>query len=123
MHNLFNLVKMFLQGEKSGLRLKNSMEYVTGTSPYQLPVINNYVIPVPPPPLQKGDKSITAVRNGVHRGRRYHPTTAPNDVEQLLTKVSYLCVLLCLCIGMLPSSLVYLPNAERCVYLVYIKIY
>nr|XP_009918713.1 PREDICTED: glutamate-rich protein 3-like [Haliaeetus albicilla] len=75
-------------GEKSGLRLMNSMEYVTGTSPYQLPVINNYVIPVPPPPLQKGDKSITAVRNGVHRGRRYHPTTAPNDVEQLLTKNS-----------------------------------
>ncbi|XP_052656583.1 LOW QUALITY PROTEIN: glutamate-rich protein 3 [Harpia harpyja] len=75
-------------GEKSGLRLMNSMEYVTGTSPYQLPVINNYVIPVPPPPLLKGDKSITAGRNGVHRGRRYHPTTAPNDVEQLLTKNS-----------------------------------
>ncbi|NXU28694.1 ERIC3 protein, partial [Thalassarche chlororhynchos] len=55
---------------------------------YQLPVINNYVIPVPPPPLQKGDKSVNAVRNGMPRGRRFHPTTAPNGLEQLLTKNS-----------------------------------
>ncbi|KAM6199906.1 glutamate-rich protein 3 [Sarcoramphus papa] len=75
-------------GERSGLRLMNSMEYVTGVSPYQLPVISNYVIPVPPPPLQKEDKSINAVRNGMPRGRRFRPTTAPNDVEQLLTKNS-----------------------------------
>ncbi|XP_009582245.1 PREDICTED: glutamate-rich protein 3 [Fulmarus glacialis] len=75
-------------GEKSGLRLMNSVEYVTGISPYQLPVINNYVIPVPPPPLQKGDKSINAVRNGMPRGRRFHPTTAPNGLEQLLIKNS-----------------------------------
>ncbi|KFQ68137.1 Uncharacterized protein C1orf173, partial [Phaethon lepturus] len=75
-------------GERSGLRLMNSMEYVTGISPYQLPVINNYVIPVPPPPLKKGDKSINTMRSGMPRGRRFHPTTAPNDVEQLLTKNS-----------------------------------
>ncbi|GAB0193309.1 glutamate-rich protein 3 [Grus japonensis] len=75
-------------GERSGLRLMNSMEYVTGISPYQLPVINNYVVPVPPPPLQKGDKNVNAVRNGMPRGRRFRPTTAPNGLEQLLTKNS-----------------------------------
>ncbi|KFQ16626.1 Uncharacterized protein C1orf173, partial [Leptosomus discolor] len=75
-------------GERSGLRLMDSMEYVTGRSPYQLPVINNDVIPVPPPPLQKGDKSVNAMRSGVLRGRRFRPTTAPNDAEQLLTKNS-----------------------------------
>ncbi|XP_064372431.1 glutamate-rich protein 3 isoform X2 [Dromaius novaehollandiae] len=75
-------------GEKSRLRLMNSMEYVTGISPYQLPIINNYVIPVPPPPLQKGGKSVKAVRNGMPRRRRFRPTTAPNDLEQLLTKNS-----------------------------------
>ncbi|KAM6128698.1 glutamate-rich protein 3 [Phoenicopterus ruber ruber] len=75
-------------GERSELRLMNSMEYVTGISPYQLPVLNNYVIPVPPPPLQKGDKSVNTMRNGMPRGRRFRPTTAPNDLEQLLTKNS-----------------------------------
>ncbi|XP_068809660.1 glutamate-rich protein 3 isoform X2 [Struthio camelus] len=75
-------------GEKSRLRLMSSMEYVTGISPYRLPIINDYVIPVPPPPLQKGDKSVKAVRNGMPRRRRFHPTTAPNGLEQLLTKSS-----------------------------------
>ncbi|NXX19878.1 ERIC3 protein, partial [Podargus strigoides] len=55
---------------------------------YRLPVINSYMIPVPPPPLQKGDESANAVRNRMLRGRRYHPTTAPNALEQLLTKNS-----------------------------------
>ncbi|KFZ64500.1 Uncharacterized protein C1orf173, partial [Antrostomus carolinensis] len=73
------------RGERSGLRLMNSVEYVTGISPYQLPVINNYEIPVPPPSLQKGDRSINTVRNRTSRGRRFRPTTAPNGLEQLLT--------------------------------------
>ncbi|NXW11680.1 ERIC3 protein, partial [Fregetta grallaria] len=51
----------------------------------QLPAINNCVIPVPPPPKQKGDKSVNAVRNGMPRGRRFRPITAPNGLEQLLT--------------------------------------
>ncbi|NXK52753.1 ERIC3 protein, partial [Chauna torquata] len=55
---------------------------------YRLPVINNYMIPVPPPPLEKGDKSVKAMRNGVPRARRFRPTTAPNGLEQLLTKNS-----------------------------------
>ncbi|XP_075365109.1 glutamate-rich protein 3 [Mycteria americana] len=87
-HALENDQQFASGGERSGLRLMNSMEYVTGMSPYQLPVINNVVIPVPPPPLQKGDKSVNAVRNGMPRGRRFRPTTAPNGLEQLLTKNS-----------------------------------
>uniref|UniRef100_A0A674IY25 DUF4590 domain-containing protein n=1 Tax=Terrapene triunguis TaxID=2587831 RepID=A0A674IY25_9SAUR len=65
----------------------NSVDYSAGLSPYQLPIINNYVIPVPPPP-QKGDKNIKGVRHGTSRGRRFRPTTAPNGLEQLLTKDS-----------------------------------
>ncbi|XP_032638022.1 glutamate-rich protein 3 isoform X3 [Chelonoidis abingdonii] len=74
-------------GEKSMMRLMNSVDYSAGLSPYQLPIINNYVIPVPPPP-QKGDKNIKGVRHGTSRGRRFRPTTAPNGFEQLLTKDS-----------------------------------
>ncbi|NXI47381.1 ERIC3 protein, partial [Galbula dea] len=48
---------------------------------YQLPVIRSEMIPVPPPPLQKGDK-----RSGMPTGRQFRPTTAPN--EQLLAKNS-----------------------------------
>lgn len=94
LHNLFNLVKMSLQRERSGLKLTNPTEYVTGRSPYQLPVISSGVVPVPPPLLQKGDRSLNMVRNGMLQGRRFRPTTAPNDAEQLLTKVCYLCLLL-----------------------------
>uniref|UniRef100_A0A452GQU8 DUF4590 domain-containing protein n=1 Tax=Gopherus agassizii TaxID=38772 RepID=A0A452GQU8_9SAUR len=74
-------------GEKSMMRLMNSVDYSPGLSPYQLPIINNYVIPVPPPP-QKGDKNVKGVRHGTSRGRRFRPTTAPNGFEQLLTKDS-----------------------------------
>ncbi|NXG64061.1 ERIC3 protein, partial [Hemiprocne comata] len=55
---------------------------------YQLPLISNPVPPAPPPPLPKGDRGINAVRNGMLRGRRFRPTTAPNGLEQLLTKSS-----------------------------------
>ncbi|XP_069718104.1 glutamate-rich protein 3-like isoform X2 [Phaenicophaeus curvirostris] len=78
-----------LEGERSELTLMNSVEYVTGISPYQLPVIN-HMIPVPPPALQKGDKSVNAVRavrTRMLRGRLFHPTTAANDRGQLLPKV------------------------------------
>ncbi|KGL92425.1 Uncharacterized protein C1orf173, partial [Charadrius vociferus] len=87
-HALENNQQFASEEERSGLRLMNSIEYVTGVSPYQLPVINSHMIPVPPPPLQKGDKSVNAVRNGMPRGRRFRPTTAPNGLEQLLTKNS-----------------------------------
>ncbi|KAM7162960.1 glutamate-rich protein 3 [Macrochelys suwanniensis] len=74
-------------GDKSMMRFMNTVDYSDGLSPYQLPIINNYVIPVPPPP-QKGDKNIKGVRHGTSRGRRFRPTTAPNGLEQLLTKDS-----------------------------------
>ncbi|XP_069718185.1 glutamate-rich protein 3-like isoform X2 [Phaenicophaeus curvirostris] len=80
-----------LEGERSELRLRNSVEYVTGISPYQLPVIKNHMIPVPPPPLQKGDNSVNAVRavrTRMLRGRLFHPTTAANVTGQLLPKNS-----------------------------------
>ncbi|KFP40054.1 Uncharacterized protein C1orf173, partial [Chlamydotis macqueenii] len=87
-HILENDQQLAGEGERSGLRLMNSVEYVTGISPYHLPVINNYAIPVPPPRLQKGDKTLNAVRSGMPKGRRFRPTTAPNDSEQLVTKGS-----------------------------------
>ncbi|XP_035189290.1 glutamate-rich protein 3, partial [Oxyura jamaicensis] len=87
-HVLENDQQLASGGEKTELRLMNSIEYVTGKSPYRLPVINNYVIPVPPPPLQKGDKSVKATRSGMPRGRRFRPPTTPNGLEQLLTKNS-----------------------------------
>ncbi|XP_009318944.1 PREDICTED: glutamate-rich protein 3 [Pygoscelis adeliae] len=87
-HRLENDQQFASGGERSELRLINSMEYVSGISPYQLPVINNNVIPVPPPPQQKGDKSVNAVRNRMLRGRQFRPTTAPNGLEQLLTQNS-----------------------------------
>eukprot|EP00075_Anas_platyrhynchos_P030270 XP_027319523.1 glutamate-rich protein 3 isoform X2 [Anas platyrhynchos] len=87
-HMLENDQQLASGGEKTELRLLNSMEYVTGKSPYRLPVINNYVMPVPPPPLQKGDKSVKATRNGMPRGRRFRPPHTPNGLEQLLTKNS-----------------------------------
>ncbi|NXV47919.1 ERIC3 protein, partial [Uria aalge] len=55
---------------------------------YQLPVISNHMIPVPPPPPQKADRSVNAVRDGAPRGRRFRPTTAPNGSEQLLARNS-----------------------------------
>ncbi|XP_027755264.1 glutamate-rich protein 3 [Empidonax traillii] len=75
-------------GERSELRLLNSVEYVTGVSPYQLPVINPCVVPVPPPRRHRGDRGVPAGRSGVPTGRRFRPTTASNDTEQLLTKNS-----------------------------------
>ncbi|XP_075277528.1 uncharacterized protein LOC142361431 isoform X4 [Opisthocomus hoazin] len=75
-------------GKKSGLRLKDSVKHATGISPYQIPIVNSSMIPVPPPPRQGGDKSVNAVRSGMHRGRRLRPMTVPNDTEQILRKNS-----------------------------------
>ncbi|KFQ46048.1 Uncharacterized protein C1orf173, partial [Nestor notabilis] len=72
--------------ERTGLRLLNSVEYVTGVSPYQLPAINNYVMPVPPPRLQ--NRGPNAEGKGVPRGRRFHLPTAPSDPEQLPAKTA-----------------------------------
>ncbi|XP_053481856.1 glutamate-rich protein 3 isoform X2 [Ictalurus furcatus] len=48
-------------------------DFSSSVSPYRLPVINNFVTPVPP--LKRKDK----LQNGTLRGRRLRPTTAPSD--------------------------------------------
>ncbi|XP_077189432.1 glutamate-rich protein 3 isoform X3 [Paroedura picta] len=73
------------KGEKNLLRPTCSMDYSSGISPYQLPIINNYVIPIPPPP-PKTERNISVMKFGTSRGRRYRPTTAPNGLEQSLMK-------------------------------------
>uniref|UniRef100_A0A8V5G0W7 DUF4590 domain-containing protein n=1 Tax=Melopsittacus undulatus TaxID=13146 RepID=A0A8V5G0W7_MELUD len=79
--HVLKCVKQFvIRQERSGSRVLNSVKCVTGVSPYQLPAINNYVMPVPPPRLQK--KSLNAERNGMPRGRQFHLATAPSDAEQ-----------------------------------------
>ncbi|XP_061486627.1 glutamate-rich protein 3 [Rhineura floridana] len=66
-------------GEKGVLK---PMDYSAGI--YRLPIINNYVMPIPPPP--KSEKNINTMKSGTLRGRRFHPTTAPNGLEQLLMR-------------------------------------
>nr|XP_056700734.1 glutamate-rich protein 3 [Euleptes europaea] len=73
------------EGERGLLRPMHSTDYSSGISPYQLPIINNYVIPVPPPP-PKSEKTINVMKLVSSRGRRYRPTTAPNGLEQSLMK-------------------------------------
>ncbi|XP_061325582.1 glutamate-rich protein 3 [Pezoporus flaviventris] len=79
--HVLRCVKQFVtRQERNGSRLLNSVKCVTGVSPYQLPAINNYVVPVPPPRLQK--RGLNAERNGMPRGRQFHLATAPSDAEQ-----------------------------------------
>ncbi|XP_014792663.1 PREDICTED: glutamate-rich protein 3 [Calidris pugnax] len=87
-HALGNSQQFASEEERSGLRLMTPVEYVPGTARNQLPAISSHMVPVPPPPLQRGDRDVNAVRNRVPRGRRFRPTTAPNGLEQLLTKSS-----------------------------------
>uniref|UniRef100_A0A8B9F706 DUF4590 domain-containing protein n=1 Tax=Amazona collaria TaxID=241587 RepID=A0A8B9F706_9PSIT len=83
--HVLRCVKQFVtRQERSGSRLLNSVKCVTGVSPYQLPAINNYVMPVPPPRLQK--RGLNAGRNGVPKGRQFHLASAPSDAEQLPKK-------------------------------------
>uniref|UniRef100_A0A8C5WKF8 DUF4590 domain-containing protein n=1 Tax=Leptobrachium leishanense TaxID=445787 RepID=A0A8C5WKF8_9ANUR len=65
--------------ERDIWKLINTMDHPMGISPYRLPIINNFVMPAPPP-TQKGPKQSA---NYSSRGRRYRPTTAPNGLEPL----------------------------------------
>ncbi|NWV18444.1 ERIC3 protein, partial [Origma solitaria] len=47
---------------------------------YQLPVIKPFMVPVPPPRLPRGDRCLRAVRSELPTGRRFHPTTAFNEL-------------------------------------------
>ncbi|XP_075471917.1 glutamate-rich protein 3 isoform X2 [Ascaphus truei] len=63
-------------GDKDIFKLINTVDHSTGISPYRLPILNNFVMPVPPP-----KRSPKQTMNTTCRGRRFRPTTAPNDVE------------------------------------------
>ncbi|XP_044529561.1 glutamate-rich protein 3 [Gracilinanus agilis] len=59
-----------------GERYRNTAEHSHGVSPYQLPIINEYLMPVPPPPSPRNEKMINKSRIEAWR-RRTRPTTAP----------------------------------------------
>uniref|UniRef100_UPI00398F134D glutamate-rich protein 3 isoform X3 n=1 Tax=Pristiophorus japonicus TaxID=55135 RepID=UPI00398F134D len=65
--------------DRDSIRNWHTLDFPTGMSPYRLPVINNYVTPVPPPPRKRE-------KNGSTRGRRLRPTTAPNGLVNLSAK-------------------------------------
>ncbi|XP_067894114.1 glutamate-rich protein 3 [Heterodontus francisci] len=65
--------------DRDSIRNWHTMDFPTGMSPYRLPVINNYMTPVPPPPRKRE-------KNGSTRGRRLRPTTAPNGPATLAAK-------------------------------------
>ncbi|XP_060685610.1 glutamate-rich protein 3 [Hemiscyllium ocellatum] len=65
--------------DRDSIRNSHTLDFPSGMSPYRLPVINNYVTPVPPA-ARKREK------NGCLRGRRLRPTTAPNGPAHLPAK-------------------------------------
>ncbi|XP_030063579.1 glutamate-rich protein 3 [Microcaecilia unicolor] len=84
-NSAYKLDHRFPRGvDKDILKLMRAMDQSTGPSPYQLPIINNYVTPVPPPP-KRSAKNEKGTRNGT-RGRRLRSATAPNELDQLSPK-------------------------------------
>lgn len=57
-------------------------DFSSSVSPYRLPVINNFVTPVPP------RKRKDNVQSGTLRLRRLRPTTAPSDAPDMKVSVS-----------------------------------
>ncbi|KAG7245789.1 hypothetical protein CRUP_033305 [Coryphaenoides rupestris] len=71
----------YLQDSKDPRRrLTTNTEFCRGTSPYCLPVINNFVTPVPPATKRK-DRGSRVTPNGTIRGRRLRSTAAPNGAD------------------------------------------
>ncbi|XP_041417263.1 glutamate-rich protein 3 isoform X2 [Xenopus laevis] len=62
------------------MKLMNTMDHSVGVSPYRLPIINNFMIPAPPP-QRKYPKQLKQTMSTSSRGRRFRPTTAPNELE------------------------------------------
>ncbi|XP_037391836.1 glutamate-rich protein 3 isoform X1 [Pygocentrus nattereri] len=64
--------------ERDAARHLTLTDFSSTVSPYRLPVINNFVTPVPPltKRKEKGPKA-----NGTLRGRRLRPTTAPSAAD------------------------------------------
>ncbi|XP_053248021.1 glutamate-rich protein 3 isoform X2 [Podarcis raffonei] len=74
-HLVYEKEHQYASGGEKGL-LK-SLDYSAGISPYRLPIVNNFMVPIPPPP--RSEK-----KSGAPRGRRFRPTTAPNGLEQMM---------------------------------------
>ncbi|XP_055077333.1 glutamate-rich protein 3 [Periophthalmus magnuspinnatus] len=66
--------------DKDSHRRLNSMEVRNGVSPYCLPVINNYVTPVPPSTKRK-ERPVKLSTSSTHRGRRLRPTTTSSGPD------------------------------------------
>ncbi|XP_066500312.1 glutamate-rich protein 3 isoform X2 [Hoplias malabaricus] len=64
--------------EKDATRHLTLMDFSSMVSPYRLPVINNFVTPVPPLTKRK-EKGLKS--NGTLWGRRLRPTTAPSAAD------------------------------------------
>ncbi|XP_060890785.1 glutamate-rich protein 3 [Labrus mixtus] len=65
---------------KESRRPFNTMEASQGISPYILPVINNFVTPVPPP-TKRIDRGFKLNPSSTLRGRRLRPTTASSGAD------------------------------------------
>ncbi|KAM7011908.1 glutamate-rich protein 3 [Tautogolabrus adspersus] len=65
---------------KESRRHFNTMEASQGISPYILPVINNFVTPVPPP-TKRIERGFKLNPSSTLRGRRLRPTTASSGAD------------------------------------------
>ncbi|KAJ4943154.1 hypothetical protein JOQ06_005659 [Pogonophryne albipinna] len=66
--------------EKESRRYRTTAEPPRGISPYCLPVINNFVTPVPPS-TKRRERGVKVTPSGTLRGRRLRPTTASSGVD------------------------------------------
>ncbi|XP_043102943.1 glutamate-rich protein 3 isoform X2 [Puntigrus tetrazona] len=65
--------------DRDAVKHLNTTDFSSTVSPYRLPVINNYVTPVPPLTKKKDRGPRT---NGTLRGRKLRPTTAPTAATE-----------------------------------------
>ncbi|XP_030877210.1 glutamate-rich protein 3 [Leptonychotes weddellii] len=75
-------------GKKAVMKFKNSMDNSQGVNRYQLPNINNYMMPIPPAPPPPSGRIIRENRLESWRRRRFRPTTAPDGLDPLFTRSS-----------------------------------
>ncbi|KAK5870152.1 hypothetical protein PBY51_024809 [Eleginops maclovinus] len=66
--------------EKESRRHRTTSEAPRGISPYCLPVINNFVTPVPPATKRK-ERGVKVSASGTLRGRRLRPTTSSSGAD------------------------------------------
>ncbi|XP_006831152.1 PREDICTED: uncharacterized protein C1orf173 homolog [Chrysochloris asiatica] len=75
-------------GKKAVMKFRNSMDNPQVTNRYQLPIINNYLMPIPLPPPPRDGKFTRENRTETWRRKRFRPTTVPNGLEPLFTRDS-----------------------------------